>query len=331
LKKFLQNKYVFALTFLAIGMLGSFLLMHSESIKASACLSDFKFINPQPDCEFFEDKSQKALILQRKLEVVVSNYKQSGKLNRIGVFARDLLSRRFVGVNDTDEFYMASLLKLPLVIGAYKLAEVESTILNDKILYTGVPNLYGIQYFMPKEKLEVGKEYSAEELARRSLQNSDNTSAQLLFSYFPEGFLDRVERGLGIQIKRQTGMSEEILTARTYGNIFRILYNSSYLKREYSNAILSVLAHTSFTNGAIAKLPSGVLVSHKFGERASTDSSGSVVVRQLHDCGIVYAKDGKEPYTFCILTEGSNFKDLEEVIQDISLEIYNSMVNNTEE
>ena len=64
----------------------------------------------------------------------------------------------------------------------------------------------------------------------------------------------------------------------------------------------------------------------KFGERTFYAAEKEAPIRQLHDCGLVYAKDGKEPYTFCIMTEGVKFEDLEGVLQEISLIVYNGLV-----
>ena len=86
--------------------------------------------------------------------------------------------------------------------------------------------------------------------------------------------------------------------------------------------------YQSFCNGYPTGNPSSVIVAHKFAERTIVDpKTGAILSRQLHECGIVYAQRGTEPYTFCIMTEGENYSDLQGIIQDISLEIYTAMVN----
>jgi len=51
---------------------------------------------------------------------------------RASVFYRDLTTRRWFGIDDTANFYGASLLKLPLSIIYYKFAEVAPDILLQK-------------------------------------------------------------------------------------------------------------------------------------------------------------------------------------------------------
>lgn len=292
------------------------------------CVSSATFINPNLDCNLSDKKSQNLDDLEKKIKTNIALYQQNGKATRVSVFARDIMSSRFVGVNENDMFYMASLLKLPVLIGGYKLAEVEPRILDQQITYTGTPNLYSEQYIKPTEVLEKGESYTVRDLIRRSVMYSDNTAAQLLYDYYPPEFLDRIIQALGIEFTRPEGVKENFVTARTYANIFRSLYNASYLTREYANEALSTLTKTTYSDGATAKLPPGVLVAHKFAERSSPDPANpSRFTRQMHECGLVYAKGGTEPYTFCILTEGADYGALQQIQQDLSLEIYNAMVD----
>ena len=323
-----HNKAIFGVLLLSFGLLVGFFFNQIISSQNNNCVSVFKFINPDLDCELSNRKAESMDALQAKLGVLITSYKNTGKVDRVGVFARDLKSTRFVGVNENDIFYMASLLKLPLLVGGYKLAEVEPKILEEEVAYTGTPNLYGDQYIKPEEVLEAGKTYTVRELMRRAVVDSDNTAAQLLFNFYPSEFLDRIVQALGIKLKRQNGETENPISARTYANVFRMLYNASYLTREYSDEALSVLTQTSYRNGAVAHLPQSVQVAHKFAERTVVDpATNTVLFRQLHECGIVYAQKGKEPYTFCIMTEGKNYDDLEKVLQDISKEIYDALTS----
>jgi beta-lactamase class A len=221
---------------------------------------------------------------------------------------------------------MASLLKTPLLIGGFKLAEVEPKILDQELVYNGVPDLYKDQVISVSDRLQIGKTYTIRDLMYRSIIYSDNTAAQILLDYFPEDFLDRIMQALGVQIIKPTGEVEDFVTARSFANIFRILYNASYLTRDYSNQALDILTKTEFNNGIVAKLPNDVTVAHKFAERTLVNDDNSVAVEQIHECGIVYLKNFKDPYVLCILTEGDSYEKLEGVISDLSLSIYEEMI-----
>lgn len=305
------------------GLMGSGIFPAATS--NTDCVSNLEYINPQPGCEIYESKLQKMSTLEDLLNTQVDRYIKDGKASRIAVFSRDLRSQRFVGVHDSELFNMASLLKVLLVATYYRVADTAPDTLKEKITYSGVPDLYSEQAIQPTNKLVKGSEYTFHDLAFRSLVYSDNTAAQILLEHISDGYFDKVLGALGLQAVRY-GEKEDLVNARSYGGVFRILYNSSFLSRESSNEIIKMLTQSAYTNGAVKKLPKDLVVAHKFGERSILDPiTGVLQHRQLHDCGIVYGNNGKDPYTFCILTEGSDYSELESVIQDLSLTIYNGL------
>jgi hypothetical protein len=324
-----KNKYITIIALVLCGVTGYFIcnLGIFSSVANKSCASKLTFLKPTIDCESIDEKTEKLSTLQDKAEVMINGYVKTKKVKRASLFVRDLKTSRFAGVNDTDTYYMASLLKTPLLIGGYKLAEVEPKILDQEVVYTGSPNFYNDQIIQVSDKMIVGQSYKIKDLLRRSVVYSDNSAAQMLFDYYPEEYMDRILQALGIQITRPTGEVENFVTARSYANVFRILYNASFLNKEYSNEALSILSKTEFSNGATAKLPKDTLVAHKFAERTLVYPDNTVAVKQFHECGIVYADKGEDPYIFCIMTEGDDYKTLESVIADISLFVFEEITN----
>jgi beta-lactamase class A len=296
-------------------------------IERPPCASDYEYINPEPDCETYESSVRRLDALQGRLDEVVANITKRSGVRRAAVFSRDLTTRRFVAVNENDVFDMASLLKVPLAVAYFKVAEANPEILEKEVKYTGEPNLYASQNIPVKERLTSGETYTVRELIRRTLVYSDNTAAQILVTFIKPEFLDDILVALNLLYLREPDEGLRFMTAKSYANIFRSLYNASYLTREYSNQLLEMLAGTAFGDGATAKLPDGLRVFHKFGERLLYNRGGrGGATRQLHDCGIVYSRDGEKPYTFCILMEGDSFKELQDVIQELSSAIYEGMM-----
>lgn len=309
------------------GILLGYLFFVQNKNHESDCLTDLHFIKPTLDCRLSDEKTERLSTLEEKLNLLIDVYKKTGKANRVSVFVRDLKTTRFASVNEGKIFVMASLLKVPLVVAAYKLAEVEPKILEQDIVYRGVPNLYKEQNFKVSKELEVNKSYKFKEIMERSLVYSDNTAAQIIFDYYATGFFDRVLRALGFSYIANDGSGEDVITARSFSNIFRFLYNATYLTREYSNEVLEMLTRTEYKGGSIARLPKDVLVAHKFAERSfNIGDTGGLNIFQLHECGLVYAKNKEEPYIFCFMTEGRNFSELEQVQAEISLTVYETMV-----
>jgi len=310
---------------------GYFNILGVDSLKATftnsgePCASDYIFINPYPDCELYENKLAIYTSLEKKLDDFVKVSIASGKANKISIWSRDLTTRRFVGINENTEYAGASLLKLPLMIAYFKLAEVSPEILQKKISYTVNPNLYSGQFFKPKKELVPGTEYTIDELIERMVSYSDNTATALLALNVNADLIRKVQQAVGIEITLDSGETDRLVTARGYGSIMRTLYNSSYLTRELSEKAILYLSRADFAEGSPAKLPKEVVVAHKFGERAKGENSASNT-KELHDCGIVYAKNGEEPYSFCIMTEGNDFNSLLSVIQDVSGIIYTEVI-----
>lgn len=108
------------------------------------------------------------------------------------------------------------------------------------------------------------------------------------------------------------------MSVKGYAGLFRILYNASYLEKEYSEKTLQILSNSEFQNGIVAGVSKDVVVSHKFGERQLEENS-----YQLHDCGIVYYSKG--PYLICIMSRGNSMQNLEQFISKISEVTYNGI------
>jgi beta-lactamase class A len=109
---------------------------------------------------------------------------------------------------------------------------------------------------------------------------------------------------------------QTLVSPKEYSNIFRTFYLSTYLTREHSQYLLSLLSNTQFNDQLVAGVPEGITVSHKIGVR----SEGDAVEKEFHDCGIIYVP--KTPYMLCVMVEGVAQQDATAVIAEISEETY---------
>jgi hypothetical protein len=146
------------------------------------------------------------------------------------------------------------------------------------------------------------------------LVHSDNNAAYLLADLVGMKSLDDSYSRLGIE--SPTSGQDYATNVRSYASFFRVLYTATYLDRKNSEHLLSILADSAFTQGIVAGVPEGVVVSHKFGERSLTGSTQA----QLHDCGIVYVPGN--PYLLCVMLRGNDFDVLARSIAEISSLVY---------
>jgi beta-lactamase class A len=283
----------------------------------SVCQSNYPLLNGMIDCDTYNESAQEVKTLDKEFDESIAQYVHEGKAARVSVWVRDLNTKQWAATDETEPYIPASLLKVPIMIAYYKFAELEPSLLEQKIRYDGSLQVLTEDYAPATSTLVVGASYTIDDLIERMIVNSDNNAAALLAAHMDRQTADRIFIELGIKIPT-TSDAFDFVTTKSYANIFRMLYNASYLDRNYSQKALSLLSKTSFT-GIAEPLPAGTVVAHKFGERTVTASDGSVK-HELHDCGIVYKTP--RPYSICIMTEGSDFDALSEIIHDLSLIAY---------
>ncbi len=282
----------------------------------------YTFINPLLECNNGPDYlSTKLLSFKSDISDLVDNLEEKGTIKYAAVYFRDLNNGPWFGINEREQFYPASLLKTPVVMGILKAAETDPSILDKKLkLDKGEKNPQK-HFFQPTRSVQVGKEYSIADLLDLATTVSDNDAASLLLQFLG---LDReatVYRDLGLSPPNHFDVRNSI-SVQGYSSFFRILFNASYLSQEMSERALAMLSRSEFKDGLVAGLPEGVSVAHKFGEFSYKDADGTSE-SQLHDCGVVYYP--KKPYLICIMTRGDSFPNLAQGIKEISKAVYEAV------
>lgn len=285
------------------------------------CLSKSHFINPNLNCGEKPTISKAGYVeFRSRLNYEINRMKQEGRVEEIGIYFRDLKDGPTLGINDRQGFIPASLLKLPVMLTYFKLAETDPEIIKKAISYSSSsPAPDYPQTILPEQRLELDKPYTIDELIFRMVAYSDNRAYNLLFDYLkilsPEiNLLDETYKELGI-IDPKDDVESAVLSAKYYSSIFRLLYNSSYLSNELSEKGLKYLSYSTYIGGLRRGVPSDVLIAHKFGERDLDNG-----IKELHDCGIIYYPGN--PYTLCIMTKGDDFDELSSVIGEVSRRVY---------
>lgn len=319
------KKYIFIFTLITF-VLGSFAgwiahtILHrfeSRTIRETRLKESYQFINPLLECDTNISNFKPVSAITTKVENYLDTHSSTLNINDIAVYYRDLNNGPWFGINENTLFTPASLTKVPLMMTYYKKAERDPDLLKKKLkinkeLLVTSPQTYN----SAPSKLIIGKSYTIDTLIRYMIIYSDNYAYLVLKSNLSEDEFNKIFKDFGINVatfkKNKTG---NVLSIKDFSSFFRILYNSSYLNREYSEKSLKLLSEVEFKKGLVAGIPNEK-IAHKFGERYYQDSDE----KQLHDCGIVYLKSN--PYLICIMTRGSSFEQLSEVIKDISAIIH---------
>lgn len=144
--------------------------------------------------------------------------------------------------------------------------------------------------------------------------NSDNMSTALLHDYATlreiGEFYKEIELSLPKMQATEAHQLDDFMQISEYTKIIQMLYNASYLTKDFSEYALSLLGNTHFNLGLTAGLPSGFTSSHKYGVWKNNGKT------ELHDCDIIYHQ-GKA-YLLAVMSQGKDEYELANVIKGIS-------------
>jgi beta-lactamase class A len=276
----------------------------------------YKFIRPLLSTEG-DQEDLKWFPAERKMKAAVEEEVAKHSDVHVGLHFVNLTNSGWFGVNGSENFIPASLLKLPLYASYLKLRESSPGLFDEVIHFEG--KNFDQQQNLGTGHIQPGNDYSVKELLEAMIVESDNNALELLYQYKQDS-LKEIFTDLQIPLpeKREDIAMNDYLSPRGMSRFLMVLYNASYLTRDSSEEALQTLSKTNFYDGIVAGVSKDVKVSHKFGEREMTGKDG---FKELHDCGIVYHP--RTPYILCVMTKGQDFKKQEEAIQKVSEVVYN--------
>lgn len=316
------SHFVTALLFLGIGWQVSSWRQHyyvdhtHRRVKAKG----FQFTSPLLDVELPEgfEVNQEPIPFKYKITKFVQSQINSGTVQRVSVYYRDLQDGPWFGINENQEFDPSSMMKVPVMIAWLKRAEKDPQVFKRTFVYDGSKDVAPQQNIVPALSISPDHRYTVDELLHYMLNYSDNKATSLLFNNLKTAELNEVLDGM--DITNNPHEETNSISIHGYSGFFRILYNASYLNREMSEKALQLLSLQDFPQGISAGVPKGTVVASKFGENASGMGAKE---KQLHEFGIVYHPKG--PYILGVMTQGQDFERQAEIIRDISKIIYEAV------
>lgn len=277
----------------------------------------FTLTNPLLECEQFLPTPPNSLVLKQALKQYIAKQIKNRAARQISVYIRDLNNGPWIGLGEHDDFAPASLIKIPVMVAYYKLAEDNPQVLKETITYDPKALPGGLSPEIPPSlTLTPGQSYTVDELIRRMIVFSDNIAKDLLVLNIDPKRLKQTHADLQL-IAPDVSLPSDYISVKEYASVFRILYNASYLSRPMSEKALKLLTEVEFDEGIKAGLPSDTVAAHKFGEREGSATG----LKQLHECAIVYLKDSN-PYLLCIMTKGKDLSSLKAILKEISGLVY---------
>ena len=245
--------------------------------------------------------------------------KAAKKVSHISIYFRDLYNGPRFGIGEYDQFQPASLIKVPVMIAFLHEADSNPSLLNQKLVYTGVLDTHQ-NLEESDETIQPDIPYTVYELIRRMIVFSDNYASYLLvreLNHESKLLAYYTFRDLNILSMMLAPMADHV-SIQEYATLFAVLHNTGYLSKEMSQLALEILSQSTFKGALVAGVPEGIRVAHKFGYRMLSKHES-----QLHDCGIVYHP--ATAYVLCVMTSGTDLHTEKSVIAEVSRMVYDSV------
>jgi beta-lactamase class A len=241
-----------------------------------------------------------------KYKEVVDNFRgETDKLSGVyGLYVVRLSNNDNYGVNETQEFQAASLMKLPVFITLYQKAQKGEVNLDSKYTLKEEDKVGGSGSLQYKK---AGTVLTYRKMAELMGKESDNTSFKILRAQLGDSVIDDTISAIGMA---NTDLSENMTTPEDIGILFRKLWNNELVEENYKQEILGYLSDTIYEDHLVKGIPQNIQVAHKYGRE----------VHVVNDAGIVMSS---KPYVVVIMSDGvvesqadTNFPKLSQLIFD---------------
>jgi len=251
--------------------------------------------------------------LKNDIQNAVSQ-KNNSQLQSYSVYFRDLTLGRWVGINENAMYAPASMMKVGIMIAYFKEAETDPAVLQKTLVYsTSTADQISWVPLQTPSNLQVGKSYTVEQLIEAMIIASDNGAKNALLENINQPDLDEIYTDLGVPNPDNT--DNYTISAKQYSLLLRVLYNATYLSRDYSEKALKIMSQAQYNQGLVFGLPQGINVAQKFGENVDASNPQTPII-SLSNCGVIYHQT--HPYILCVMTKGTDLQVLQTVIADIS-------------
>lgn len=298
--------------FLLISVILNIVMVYKAATTQNPKLTEkYSLVNPASAVQIDSDVQPQNLILHYQdlkpmIELEISKVATSSD---VGIFLQDTKTGAWLGLNERDGFFPASLLKVPLMMATLKKVERGELQLTDKVtLRTEDLNSESGDLYLKG----VGATLTVWDLLKYMILSSDNTAKNAIKRELLPVEINAVFEHVGIANPYNVNESP-LITPRGFSRLFKSLYLSSFLTPELSQRALDLTTDTQVESLISAGVPSEVQVAHKYGERPDG----------LGDCGIVYHP--QNPYYLCIMTKNIEPMTAKELITTISRVVYNDV------
>jgi beta-lactamase class A len=264
-----------------------------------------------------------------KINALIENRLKDSRAETVSVYFRDLNGGLHFGIHDQVPFSSEGLLKLPLMIAYFKMAESDPQVLRRTLTFMGSTVKVGMSEVKSYQPLIPGRSYSVDDLIFRMIVHDDEDARELLSANIRPEYLDRVFKDVYVNYDPQQHDSPVPFSA--YASFYRVLYHASYLNKAMSEKALRYLSRSAFKNSIVSGIPSNIDCAIKFRERtigvAPDTGARGTSLEQVHIFGIVYLPN--RPYLMGVMARGPDREQLKTLVRDITTSLFEEMDHQT--
>lgn len=236
----------------------------------------------------------------------------------VGFFYKNMITSETICFNENDHYIPASVIKLPILMEIYRLADMGKVDLNEKLLVKDkdkMPSCGALNSFTGDVFVDI------KTLCNLMITISDNTATNVLISHFGTNTLNDGFSSIGLtdtRVNRLLFDSEaskkgiqNVITPSEIGMLLERLYLNEFVNNNVSQAIKEILFQQQIKHKIREMLPIGTKVGNKTGEDDNISN----------DVGIVYAK---QPFVVCFISNETIPSVFNPFIRQTSLDLFNN-------
>ena len=240
-----------------------------------------------------------------------------GRGGTYGVAVLEPISGTSVSLRGGEEFVVASIGKLPVFATLYRAAALGELDLDEEIsLRSSDIQGYGTGSL---DAFPMGYSFSLRETAYRLVNHSDNTAWAMLDRRLGADKIKAELENMGLESSRYSDyLSVYYTTPNDVLLLLRKISDPEFTSEGLSEEMLDAMTETTLEDRIPEKLPLDVRVAHKTGSYGYN----------FGDAGVVFYEDDRDVerrYYLVVLARGAGEPEAREVIQNISLAVYEAL------
>lgn len=230
---------------------------------------------------------------------------------KIGVYYKHLTTGKSFGFHEKEPFLAASVIKLAVLIEAYRQVDENIISFHDIIQVKKedkVPSCGSLNY------MHDGLEVTVKDLCVLMIIQSDNTATNILLRLLGIENINQTMKTLGYNIthinrvlfdgKAQREGKENYFAPEEMGNILERLWKGQIISKEASQEMIEIMKLQQINHKIPYFIPKNTPIAHKSGEDNGI----------THDIALVLAKN---PFILCFASNETNVQQTENVIREI--------------